>query len=104
LDGRAPHQEIITIQECEVESSRGKSFWDLDFDIPAHDESFFLTSKDKARLMAHDEDHLHHDIEKLLGQAFALACLVNVKAKERKRVEGQRIKENMELHKEVERL
>jgi len=28
-DGRAPHQEVIIIQECEAESSWGKSLWDL---------------------------------------------------------------------------
>ena len=54
--------------------------------------------------MTHDEDHLRHDAEKLLRQSFALACLVNVKVKDKKRDEDQRIKENMELHKEVERL
>jgi len=54
--------------------------------------------------MAHDEYHLRHDTEKLLEQAFALTCLVNVKAKDKKRVEDQRIKENMELHKELEHL
>jgi len=54
--------------------------------------------------MVHDKDHLRHDIVKLLGQAFALACLVDVKAKDRKTIEDQRIKEKMEFHKEVERL
>jgi len=33
-----------------------------------------------------------------------MASLVNAKAKDRKVVEDQRVKENMELHKEVERL
>jgi len=101
-DGRAPHQEVITIQECEAESSREKSWWDPDFDVPAHGEAFFLPSEDRARLMVHDEDHLHHDTLKLFGQAFAMACLANAKAKDQKSVEGQRVKENMELHKEVE--
>jgi len=54
--------------------------------------------------MAHDEDHLRHNTEKLLGQAFSLVFRVNVKAKDRKRAEDQRFKENMELHQEVERL
>ena len=34
----APHLEVITIQECEAESSRGKSLWDADFGVPAHGE------------------------------------------------------------------
>jgi len=54
--------------------------------------------------MAHDEDHLRHDVEKLLGQAFSLTCLVNIKVKDRKRAKDQRVKENMELFQEVERL
>ena len=33
-----------------------------------------------------------------------MACLVDVKEKDRKAVEDQRVKENTELHKEVERL
>jgi len=86
-DGRAPNQEIITIQECEAKSSQRKSLLDPNFDILAHDESFFFPGEDKARLMAHDEDHLCHDVEKLLGQAFALTCLANVKVKDRKRAE-----------------
>jgi len=54
--------------------------------------------------MAHDEDHLRHDAEKLLGQAFALTCLVNFKVKDWKRAKDQRVKQNMVLHQEVERL
>jgi len=54
--------------------------------------------------MAHDEDRLHHDTEKLLGQAFALTFLINVKVKDRKKAEDRRVKENMEFHQEVERL
>jgi len=54
--------------------------------------------------MIHDEDHLRYDTMKLLGQAFALACLVDVKEKDWKTVEDQKIKENMELHKEVKHL
>jgi len=72
----------------------GKSLW----------ESFFLHNEHKARLMVHDEDHLRHDTLKLLGQAFAMACLMDAKEKDRKSAKDQRIKENMELHKEVERL
>jgi len=50
--------------------------------------------------MVHDdEDHLYHDTLKLLGQAFALAFLVNVKAHNRKVFEDQKIKEIMELRK-----
>jgi len=52
--------------------------------------------------MVHDEDHLHHDTLKLLRQAFSLACLVDVKAKDQKTSEDQKIKENMELRKEME--
>jgi len=52
--------------------------------------------------MVHDEDHLRHDTLKLFGQAFAMACLVEAKAKDQKAAEDQRIKENIELHKEVE--
>jgi len=53
--------------------------------------------------MVHEEDHLRHDTVKLLGQAFALACLIDVKARS-KTAEDQRIKENMELHKAMEHL
>jgi len=49
--------------------------------------------------MVHDEDHLRHDTLKLLEQAFAMPCLVDVKAKYRKTSEDQMIKENMELRK-----
>jgi len=93
--------EVITIQECKAESSRGKSLWDPDFDVPTHGESFFLPNEDRARLMVHDEEHLRHDTLKLLGQAFAMACMVDAKAKDCKTTKDQRIKENMELHKEV---
>ena len=58
-----------------------KSLWDPDFDIPVHGELFFLPGEDKARLMAHDEDHLRHDTKKLLDQAFDLTFLVNIKVK-----------------------
>jgi len=78
------------------------SLWDPDFDIRAQGEAFLLPSRDKARLMVHDEDHLRHDALKLFGQAFVMACLVDAKAKDRRSVENQRIKENMELQKEVE--
>jgi len=60
-DEREPHQEVITIQECEAESSRGERLWDPDFDVSSHGKAFFLPSEEKARLMAHDEDHLRHD-------------------------------------------
>jgi len=53
--------------------------------------------------MVHDKDHVRHDTMKLLGQAFALASLVDIKSKDRKTAENQRIKDNMELHKKVER-
>jgi len=76
--------------------------WNPDFDVPAHGESFFLPSEDRVRLMVHDEDHLRHDTLKLLGQAFDMAFPVDVKDKDRKISEDHRIKENMELHKEVE--
>jgi len=101
-DGRASNQDVLTIQECEVEISRGKSLWDPNFDIPAHGGSCFLPNKDKFKLMAHDEEHLHHETEKILIQAFALACVVNVKAKDWKRAEDQRFKQNLELHQEFE--
>lgn len=104
MDGRAPDQEVITIQECEAESLQRKSLWDPNFDIPAHGESMFLPIEDKVRLMAKDEDRLHHDAKKLLGQAFGLTCLVNVKVKDQKRAEHQMINQNMELHQEMERL
>jgi len=35
FDGGASHNEVLTIPECDVESSREKSLWDPDFDIPA---------------------------------------------------------------------
>jgi len=101
---RAPHQEVKIIQECKSESSKAKSLWDHDFDVSAHGEAFFLPSEDKARLMVHDEDHLRHDTLKLFGKAFAMVCLFDAKEKDQMSVEDQRIKENMELHKEVERL
>jgi len=103
-DGRAPNHEVITIQECEAESSQKKSLWDPDFNILALGELMFLLGEDKVRLMEHDEDCLRHDVEKLLDQAFSLTCLVNVKVKDRKRRDDQRIKENIKLHQEVERL
>jgi len=42
LDGRAPHQEVVTIQECEAESPRRKRLWDVDFDVLTHGKAFFL--------------------------------------------------------------
>jgi len=66
-DGRAPHQEVVIIQECEAESSRGHSLWDPDFDVPTHGEPFFLPNEDRARLIVHDKDHLRHDTLKLFG-------------------------------------
>ena len=65
----------------------GKNLWDPDFDVSAHGEAFFLPNKDRARLMVHDKDHLFHDTLKLFGQAFAMACLVDAKEKDRKAVE-----------------
>ena len=88
-----------------IKRSQRKSLWDPDFDNPVHGESCFLPNEDKVRLMAHDEDRLRDDTEKLLGQALnALTCLINIKAKDWKRAEDQTVKENMELHQEVERL
>ena len=104
MDGRASHQEIVTIQEYEAESSQGKSLWDPDFDVPAHGRPFFLPNEDKAKLTAHDEDHLRHDTLKLLGQAFILACVVDVKAQDRKALEDQKTKEIMELCEGMEHL
>jgi len=52
--------------------------------------------------MIHDEDHLRRDTLKLLGQAFAMSFLVDVKNKDHKISKDHKIKENMELHKEVE--
>jgi len=54
--------------------------------------------------MAHDEDHLLHDAMNQFGQAFAMGCLVVVKMRARRAAEDQRIQENVELHKEIERL
>ena len=103
-DGQAPHQEVIIIQECETESLRRKSLWDPDFDVPTHGETSFLSSKDKARLMVHNEDYLLRDTMKQFGQAFAMGCLVIAKARDRKVAEDQRVKENVKFQKEVERL
>jgi len=89
-DGRAPDHNVLIIQECEVVgSSKGKSLWDPNFDILAHDVSCFLPAEDKAKLMVHDEDHLCQDSKKLLGQAVALACLANIKARDRKKDEAR---------------
>jgi len=68
--GHAPPQDVIVIQECEAESSKEKSLWDPDFDIPS--ETTFLPKEDKDRLMARDEDHLLHDAMKQFGQAFVM--------------------------------
>jgi len=46
-DGRAPHQEFVNIQECEVESSHMKSLWDAGFDALAHNRPPFLFLKIK---------------------------------------------------------
>jgi len=46
-DGRASHQDIIVIQECETESSRGKSLWDPNFDVPTYAETTFLPNEEK---------------------------------------------------------
>jgi len=42
--------------------------------------------------MAHDDDHLRHDVDKLLGQASALTCLINVKVKDRKGLRSRELK------------
>jgi len=60
--GHALHQDVIVIQECEAESSKRKSLWDLEFDIPSYAETTFLPSEDKDRLMARDEDKLLCDM------------------------------------------
>jgi len=54
--------------------------------------------------MVHDEDYLLRDTMKQFGQAFAMGCLVITKARDRKAAEDQRVKDNVELQKEVERL
>jgi len=36
-----------------------------------------------------------NDVLKLFGQAFSMACLVNTKARDRKTVEDQRVKERI---------
>jgi len=61
-----------------------------------------LPSGDKTRLTAHDEAHLRRETLKQFGQAFAMAYLVEVKARDRRAAKDQRIKENVELRKEVE--
>jgi len=55
-DGRVPYQDVahstdhalpqnvIVIQECEAESSKRKSVWDPNFDIPIYGEKAFLPS------------------------------------------------------------
>jgi len=103
-DGRAPHQEVVIIHECEAESSTRKSLWDPDFDIPIHGETSFLPSEDKARLMVHHKDHLLRDTMKQFEQAFSMDCQVIAKARDRKAAEDQRVKENEKLRKEVEHL
>lgn len=105
LDDQAPDQNVLTIQECKVVgSSKGKSFWDPNFNILAHGESCFLLDEDKACLMAYGKDHLRQDSNMLFGQAFSFACLANVKAKDRKKAEDRRAQQNVELHQDVERL
>jgi len=49
-NGRAPHQDVIIIQKCEAKSSRGKSLWDPNFDVPTYGETTFLPNEDKNRL------------------------------------------------------
>ena len=51
-DGQTPHQEVIIIQKCEAERSRGKSPWDPNFHVPTHGKTSFLPSKDKT--IVHD--------------------------------------------------
>jgi len=57
---------------------------DPNFDISAHGESGFLLYEDRARLMAHEEDLLLLDTKKFIGQAFALACVTGIKARDKK--------------------
>jgi len=54
--------------------------------------------------MAHDENHLLCDTMEQFGQALAMGCLVVTKMRDRRVVEDQRIQENVELRKEIERL
>jgi len=54
--------------------------------------------------MVHDEDYLFRDTMKQFRQAFSMGFLVIAKARDRKAAEDQRVKENVELQKEVERL
>jgi len=68
-----------------VGSSKGKCLWDPNFDILTHGKSYFLPDEDKAGLMAHDQDQLRKDSEKLLDQVFALECLANVRARDQKK-------------------
>lgn len=74
------------------------------YGTPTHGEAFFLPNEENARIMVHDEDHLRHDVLKLFGQAFAITWPVNAKERDQKVVEDQRLKENMEHHRDVERL
>jgi len=73
-------------------------------DISTHGETCFLLDEDRARVMAHDEDRLRLDIKKLLGQAFALTCLADVKAGDWKKTEDKKAQQIVELQQEVERL
>ena len=57
LEAQTLPRDVIFIQEGEEDSSRGKSLWDLSFDVPTHGEHTFLPSDNKDRLMAHDEDN-----------------------------------------------
>jgi len=54
--------------------------------------------------MARDEDHLLRDAMKQFGQAFAMGYFVVAKTRDWRAAEDQRIQENVELCKEIERL
>jgi len=97
-DGQAPTQDALKIQECEVVgSSKGKSPWHPSLDISAYNKSFFLLEDDNARLKICDGDRLRPDAESLLGQATTLVCLANIKVEERKKTEGKKTQQIVEL-------
>ena len=98
------YQEVVTVLECEAKSSRGKSLWDTNFGILAHGKSFFLPLEDKTRLEVQGEDLLCRNSLKLLGQAFALACMVDDRAQDRQVYEDQKNKGIADLHKGMDSL
>jgi len=99
-DGRAPHQEVIAIQECVSESSCRKSLWDADFDVLAHGKAFFLSLKNKNRLPVHYEDFLCRDSLKLFSQAFAWSAWLMKKCKITKCLKTTKIRRSLSSAKE----